>query len=152
MGRDLLTNELDLFLRDYFRSAGFILVEAVLRYEGGGLVLRILADKPEGGINMDECAILNRDIGRFLDEKDIIRDRYMLEVASPGLDRALRTKDDFSRFLNKKARFFLNNPINGKIEWDGLIARVEEESVFVNINGENVEVPFIKINKAKLII
>ena len=152
MGRDLLTEELDLSLRDYFRSAGFILVETILRYEGGVLVLRILADRPEGGINMDECAILNRDIGRFLDEKDIIRDRYILEVASPGLDRALRTKEDFSRFLNEKVRFFLNNPINGKIEWDGLIARVEEESVFVNINGENVEVPFIKINKAKLII
>ncbi|MDD3087501.1 MAG: ribosome maturation factor RimP [Candidatus Omnitrophica bacterium] len=152
MGRDLLTEELDLSLRDYFRSAGFILVETILRYEGGVLVLRILADRPEGGINMDECAILNRDIGRFLDEKDIIRDRYILEVASPGLDRALRTKEDFSRFLNEKVRFFLNNPINGKIEWDGLIVRVEEESVFVNINGENVEVPFIKINKAKLII
>ncbi|MDD3988231.1 MAG: hypothetical protein PHC93_04685, partial [Candidatus Omnitrophica bacterium] len=74
MGRDLLTEELDLSLRDYFRSAGFILVETILRYEGGVLVLRILADRPEGGINMDECAILNRDIGRFLDEKDIIRD------------------------------------------------------------------------------
>lgn len=152
MDRSLLINELDLFLKDYFKSAGFILVELVIRYEGGVLVLRILADKPEGGINMDECAMLNRDIGRLLDEKDIIKDRYMLEVASPGLDRPLRTKEDFSRFLNKKARFFLNDPINAKIEWEGLIVGVEAESVFVNINGENVEVPFVKVNKAKLII
>ena len=101
---------------------------------------------------MDECAMLNRGIGRLLDEKDIIKDRYMLEVASPGLDRPLRTKEDFSRFLNKKARFFLNNPINAKIEWEGLIVRVEAESVFINIKRENVEVPFVKVNKAKLII
>ena len=166
MDNRVLTNDLSLLLRDYLESLNFVFVDIICRYEGSDLVVRILVDRPqghglaspgqshrpEGGINLDECARLNRDIGGLLDEKNIIKERYILEVSSPGLDRPLKTRDDFSRLLNKKAKFFLNEVINGKLEWDGLINRVSQESVFVATGEGMVEMPLIKINKAKLII
>lgn len=152
MVSDILINELKSLLKDYLASLNFVLVDIISRYEGRDLFIRILVDKSEGGINLDECARLNRDIGGLLDEKDIIKEKYILEVSSPGLDRPLKTREDFSRFLNKKVKFFLNEAINGKLEWDGLINQVSQESVFVATAEGTMEVPIIKINKAKLII
>jgi len=152
MVSDIIIGELNSLLKDYLISLNFILVDIICRYEGNGLVLRVLADKPNGGINLDECAMLNREIGVLLDEKDIIKEKYILEVASPGLDRPLRTRDDFLRLLNKPAKFFLNEVINGKLEWDGSIDRVDQNSVFIMAKEGIIELPIIKINKAKLII
>jgi len=152
MVSDIFIGELNSLLKDYLISLNFILVDIICRYEGNGLVLRVLADKPNGGINLDECAMLNREIGVLLDEKDIIKEKYILEVASPGLDRPLRTRDDFLRLLNKPAKFFLNEVINGKLEWDGSIDRVDQNSVFIMAREGIIELPIIKINKAKLII
>ncbi|HPL82669.1 MAG TPA: ribosome maturation factor RimP [Candidatus Omnitrophota bacterium] len=152
MVSDIIIGEFNSLLKDYLTSLNFILVDIICRYEGNGLVLRVLADKPNGGINLDECAMLNREIGVLLDEKDIIKEKYILEVASPGLDRPLKTRDDFLRLLNKPAKFFLNEVINGKLEWDGSIDRVDQESVFIMAKEGIIELPIIKINKAKLII
>jgi ribosome maturation factor RimP len=163
---DIIIDELNSLLKDYLTSLNFILVDIIYRYEGKDLVLRVLADrpqgyglassgqshKPNGGINLDECAMLNREIGVLLDEKDIIKEKYILEVASPGLDRPLKTRDDFLRLLNKPAKFFLNEVINGKLEWDGSIDRVDQESVSIMTKEGIIELPIIKINKAKLII
>ena len=115
-------------------------------------MLRILADKPSGGISMDECAMLNRDIGVILDEKGVIEDKYTLEVSSPGLDRILKTRDDFLRMLNKGVKFFLNEALNGKIEWDGFIESANEEEVLVKTKEGIIKIPYLKINKSRLII
>ena len=152
MPREIFTEELKTLLKDYLLSLNFVLVDIISRYEAGDLYLRILADRPQGGINLDECASLNRDIGRLLDEKDIVKENYILEVSSPGLDRVLKTRDDFSRLLNKKAKFFLNEAIDGKLEWDGLINKISQESVSIITGTGMIEVPFLRINKAKLII
>jgi ribosome maturation factor RimP len=152
MVSDIIIGELNSLLKDYLISLNFILVDIICRYEGNGLVLRVLVDKSNSGINLDECAMLNREIGVLLDEKDIIKEKYILEVASPGLDRPLRTRDDFLRLLNKPAKFFLNEVINGKLEWDGSIDRVDQNSVFIMAKEGIIELPIIKINKAKLII
>ena len=128
------------------------MVELIYRHEGRDLFLRILVDKPEGGIILEECSRLNRELGVLLDEKDILRERYVLEVASPGLDRPLKTKADFMRCLQREARFFLNEPLGGKIELAGVIEKVENDSVFVAQDNDVVEIPLAKINRAKQVI
>ena len=152
MDKQRLIKELDLLLREYLSSLDLILVDLILRYEGGRLILRVLADKSSGGINMDECATLNRNIGALLDERDIIKDRYLLEVSSPGLDRPLKIKDDFLRLINMEAKFFLNEAIKGRIEWDGFIDSAKEEGVLIRTKEGIIEIPYLKINKSKLII
>ncbi|MCM8795758.1 MAG: ribosome maturation factor RimP [Candidatus Omnitrophica bacterium] len=149
MDRSILINELNQIIGGYLETQGIELVELIYRYEGKDLVLRILVDKPEGGITLDECVRLNNAIGLILDEKGILEERYILEVSSPGLDRPLRTKKDFLRCLNRKVRFFLTESINGKMELEGIIKKVEENAVYVDVEGQILEISFIKMNLAK---
>ncbi|MCX5697370.1 MAG: ribosome maturation factor RimP [Candidatus Omnitrophica bacterium] len=152
MDRQAVAAELEGLLGDYLRGEGIDLVEIIHRYEGRDLVLRLLVDRPEGGISLGECARLNIGISRILDEKNFLDMRYVLEVSSPGLDRLLKTKRDFARCINKKARFFLNTPINGKIEWDGIITRIDEDTLYIDIEGSLLGIPLASINQAKQII
>ncbi len=152
MRKDELDLELENLFRQYLESLGLELVEFSSRYQGRGLVLRILADRPEGGISLEECAGLNRKLGELLDEKDLLQESYLLEVSSPGLDRPLKAKGDFRRALGKQAKFFLFEAVNGKIEHDGLIKEVNDEIVAVQTEKGLFSIPLSKINKAKLII
>lgn len=128
------------------------LVELVGRFEGGRLVLRVLVDRPQGGITLGECALFNRQLSLLLEEKNIIDSGYVLEVSSPGLDRGLKTQKDFLRCLNKETVFFLNDLVNGKCQWQGVISKVGQDSLFIDQNAAQIEIPFKKINKARLII
>ncbi|MDI6605944.1 MAG: ribosome maturation factor, partial [Candidatus Omnitrophota bacterium] len=68
-----------------------------------------------------------------------------------GLDRPLKSKNDFLRSKNKRVRVFLSDLINGKLEWDGLIDKVGDESLYLKWGDQLLEVPLSKINKAKLV-
>lgn len=152
MDRQEIIEELRGIIGEYLKSQRLDLVDLIYRREGRDPILRILVDRPEGGITIGECAVLNRQIGSLLDEKEMVQERYILEVASPGLDRALKSKNDFSRCINRKVRFFLNEQINGKIEIEGVINKVEGDSVYIEGKDEVVEVPLTKINRGKQII
>lgn len=152
MDRQEIIAELKNIIGDYLKIQGLDLVDLVYRHEGRDLILRILVDKPEGGITIGECANLNERISNLLDEKDILQTRYIIEVSSPGLDRALKTKNDFLRCINRRVRFFLNELIDGKIELEGLISKVENDSVYIEVRNELIEIPLTKINKAKQVI
>lgn len=152
MDKEALAGELRGVIQGFLAAKGLDLVELICRYEGRDLVLRILVDRPEGGVTLGDCAGLNKDIGRVLDEKKILEESYILEVASPGLDRPLMTKNDFSRCKTRNVRFFLNQPINGKIELAGIIERVEDASLYIGIDGKEVEIPFSNITRAKQVI
>lgn len=152
MDRDQIQEELKGIIEEFLRGQGFELVDLIFRYEGRDLFLRILADAPEGGIRLAECVRLNREISQMLEERDMVQERYILEVSSPGLDRPLKTKSDFARCLNKKARFFLKSPLFGKVEFEGTIAKVEGDSVYVESSSETLEVPLATINMAKQVV
>ncbi len=137
----------------YLRDHGLELVELIYRQEGGGdFFLKFLVDRPEGGINLGECANLNKEISSILDAEDMLQSRYILEVSSPGLDRSLKTKNDFLRCLNKSVRFFLNAQVCGKLEHAGIIREVKDEGVSVETKEGVIEIPLASINKAKQII
>lgn len=136
----------------YLESRNLELVDLIYRYEGSDLFLRVLADTPEGNISLDECASINAELGAMLDSVEGLNQRYILEVSSPGLDRPLSSLKDFRRCMNRKARFFLKEQVNGKIEWEGIISKVEDEKVFVDIDGMVLEIEIGKINKAKQVI
>lgn len=152
MDRDSTINGLKIVLIDFFKDRNLDLVDVIYRYEGRDLFLRVLADRPESGISLGECALLNRELGDILDEKNILEDSYTLEVSSPGLDRPLKQNKDFVRCLGKNIKFFLSENISGKLEWDGIIKKVDEEKVYVDTIKGILGIPLDKINKAKQII
>lgn len=152
MDRQTIINELRSIIGEYLKMKDFDLIDLIYRYEGKDLFLRILVDKPEGGITIDECAQLNSEISIILDEKNILHLRYILEVSSPGVDRPLLTKKDFLRCINRKVRFRLGEPINDKMELAGLICKVDDDSVYVDVGGKILNIPLLKIITAKQII
>lgn len=147
-----MIKELNALISSWLSRQNLELVDLICRYEGGNLVISIVVDIPGGGITLGECALLNRQLGGLLEEKNIIAGNYVLEVSSPGLDRCLKTQKDFSRCLNKEAVFFLNDLVGGKCQWQGVISKVDEASVFIEHSGQVLEIPLIKINKARLVV
>jgi ribosome maturation factor RimP len=149
MDKRELSEKLSVMICENLKAQGLELVELICNYQGRDLFLRLLVDKPEGGITIRECGEVNRRVSAMLEEANIIEQGCVLEVSSPGLDRPLSAKNDFLRNLNKKARFFLAEPVNGKVELEGFIRKADDNSVYIETEGLAVEIPFVKINKAK---
>jgi ribosome maturation factor RimP len=131
---------------------GFDLVELAVIRAGGRAILKFLVDKPQCGIDIAECARLNRLIGDALDASDGYVEPYVIEVSSPGLDRPLIIIEDFMRAINKRVRFFLNEKVNGLIEMEGFIKGVEGDIIIVDTGTELISIGINKINRGKQVI
>ena len=134
---------------------GFELVR--IRLQGGKTAtLQIMADRPEGGINVDDCADISTAVSATLDVEDPITDNYHLEVSSPGIDRPLTRLKDFATFEGYEARLDLSQPIDGRKRFKGTLAGVEGEEVLINIEeqGEThtIGLHFDLLADAKLVL
>lgn len=152
MDRQAIIDTLKNIIGDYLKIQQLDLVDFICRHEGRNLIVSILVDRPGGGITLDECAQINKEMSRILDEQDILKMGYVLEVSSPGLDRLLKTRDDFSRCINRRVRFFLNEAIGGKVELEGIITKIEDDLVYVDIGDKIIPIPLSKINRGKQVI
>lgn len=152
MDHAAFTEDLKKILQPILDEESIELVELITVMTRKTLLLRLLVDRIGGGISMGDCAQLNEKIRAYLDTSNIVGPDYLLEVSSPGLDRPLRTKKDFLRCINRRAKFFFNEAINGKIEVIGIIAKVEEDIVRIDINSGVLEVPLENISRAKQVI
>jgi ribosome maturation factor RimP len=126
------------------------IVEISLKKRGNNLVLRLLVDK-EGGINVDECALINQRLGDILEEKPLINEKYLLEVSSPGVDRLLKTRRDFERVAGEEVEIWLLEPVQEMNFLDGIVKEAADESVIIESRkGQEICLPYSKINKARL--
>ena len=107
--------------------------------EAGQFYLRIYLEK-EGGITLDDCAEVSRELNPILDEKDPIKDNYFLEVCSSGLDRPLKKEKDFIRYAGYDVEIKLYKPLNGTKQLEGeLIGLTEDKKIKVVIDNNEVE-------------
>ena len=107
--------------------------------EAGQFYLRIYLEK-EGGITLDDCAEVSRELNPILDEKDPIKDNYFLEVCSLGLDRPLKKEKDFIRYAGYDVEIKLYKPLNGTKQLEGeLIGLTEDKKIKVVIDNNEVE-------------
>jgi ribosome maturation factor RimP len=130
-------------------SGGLELVEVEYRREARGWVLRLYVDK-EGGITLDDCAQISREIGRNLDVEDFITTPYILEVSSPGLTRSLKTEKDFMKYRNCLVKVRTNQPVENRRQFTGRLQGVAEEGIQIEVDGKIFLVPLSFIAKANL--
>ena len=130
---------------------GCELVELQFRREAPGWVLRLIIDS-EKGIGIDDCSMISREAAHLLEVEDPIEQAYSLEVSSPGLDRPLKSERDFLRCKGKKAKVVVREPIDGQNQWIGLIEDATQESVTLRVDHGIIEIPFIRMKKARLVI
>ena len=131
-------------------SEGMELVDLEFRREGRRWMLRLFIDK-DGGVTLDDCASISRELGDLLDVKDVVPQSYVLEVSSPGLDRRLRKKEHFSRFAGQKVRLRLIAPIDGRKNIVGELEGLEDEKVIVAAPEGRYSIAMKEIAKANLI-
>lgn len=152
---ELIIDKIRGFLQSLLRSMELELFDVQFRREGHGWVLRVFIDSEEG-VTLDHCSNVSRELGRYLDVEDLIDNAYHLEVSSPGLERPLRSLNDFTRYLGKKARVKVHEAIDGEKIFEGIIEEVADDAEgLINLklnDGRSIQFTFEKINKARLAI
>jgi ribosome maturation factor RimP len=130
-------------------SEGMELVEVEYRRESRGWVLRLYMDK-EGGITLDDCTRISREVGRSLDVEDFILTPYTLEVSSPGLNRPLRDEKDFIRFCGHLIKVKTFSPIENRRQFKGKLLRVSENRIEIETESRIFQIPLSNVGKANL--
>ena len=126
---------------------GFELVEA--QVSNHGRMLRIFIDRP-GGITVDHCAEVSRQLSRVFEVEGIDYDR--LEVSSPGLDRPLRKATDFERFAGNRVDIRMRTPdATGRRRFAGLLRGAQEGVATVEVDGHDVQLNVNDIERARLV-
>lgn len=118
------------FLMPLMKENDFELVDVEYVKEAGNWYLRAYIDK-EGGITVDNCEIISRKLGDWLDEKDFIADSYILEVSSPGLGRPLKKDKDYDRSIGKDVDIKLYKPLNKQKDFTGTLISYDKDTVTI---------------------
>jgi ribosome maturation factor RimP len=137
------------FVAKYLEENGIELVDITYKREQAGMTLRLLVETAEG-ITIDECEKLNNFLSESLDKENIIDERYVIEVSSPGLDRPIITDRDFKRAMGKELDITTYEPIDTKRAYSGKLIGMDGENVVVEAFGISTVIPKKKIARAKL--
>ena len=131
-------------------ALGCELVEADLFQAGSRAILRIFVDK-DGGVGLEDCARISRELGAAIDLEDLIPNAYHLEVSSPGLDRPLKTTREFQRNMGRDLRLGLSEPLNGRNQVIAKLVGVDEENLTLEgPDGEQITLPRAQVLQAKV--
>jgi len=117
---------------------------------GRFMTVRLFIDK-EGGVTVDDCADVSRQVSAILDVEDPIADKYNLEVSSPGLDRPLFTLPQFERYIGQDIIVHLRIPVMERRKWQGKLERIENDMVTLIVDGQEQVLVFGNIQKANVV-
>jgi ribosome maturation factor RimP len=131
------------------QEKGIELVDVEYKRSGSRCLLRVFIDKV-GGVTIDDCQEVSRELSDLLDKEDLILHRFDLEVSSPGLTRPLRRREDFARYKGRLARVYTSEKIEGQTHFLGRINEVKEDSIDLLIDKAKFNIPLGKITKASL--
>ena len=115
-------------------------VDAEFKKEGKAKVLRIYIDA-QNGAGLDECERFSRAFDEEFDKLDIIKEAYMLEISSPGVDRVLKTEREFKHYIGRKVEVKLYKMIDGMKEFDGILTGYDNNTAIVSKDGKEIEIP-----------
>lgn len=113
-------------------------------------VLRIYIDKP-GGVSHSDCEAVSKQVGTLLDIEDLIVNRYVLEVSSPGIERGLYKQADYERFAGSRIKLRTSQPIDGQRNFRGKLIGLVGDRVCLDADGRGqIEVPYENVVRANV--
>ncbi|MCB1407234.1 MAG: ribosome maturation factor RimP [Rhodobacteraceae bacterium] len=155
VARTAIDRRLAEIVRPAIEAEGFELVRLRLM-SGKTRTLQIMADRPDGGIEIDELGEITTTVSAVLDVDDPLEDAYVLEVSSPGIDRPLTRLKDFDTWSGHEARIETEELIDGRRRFKGVLQGVEDNEILIEIDdqGEPVTIglQFDWLSDAKLVL
>jgi len=131
-------------------SEGMELIHVEYQREAGGRVLRLYIDKP-GGVKLDDCVNVSRELSDILDARTDTEAPYRLEVSSPGIERPLGKLEDYRRFAGSKVKIRTRKAMEGRKNYTGVIKSVVDRNVHIDVDGCTVEIDYENISRARLV-
>ena len=137
---DIYVKRTEEYLEKLQKEIDFELVDVEFVKEASQYYLRVYCDlDKEGGISIDDCVEISRNISAWLDKEDFIPEEYILEVSSPGLGRTLKKDKDFKRELGKEVELKTFKAINKQKEFSGILENFDADTLTIKIAGEDVK-------------
>lgn len=128
-------------------------VVRVLFTGGRKPTLQVMTERSDGkDVTLDDCAEISRTISALLDVEDPIQGPYQLEVSSPGIDRPLTRRKDFSRFAGQLAKVEMTEALDGRRKFQGRLLGIEGDTIRLDQDGETLELDFNNVRRAKLVL
>lgn len=134
---------------DVCERHGVYVYDTEYKKEGSEYFLRLYIDK-DGGVTIDDCENVSREISPMLDELTFIKDAYIFEVSSPGIDRALSRPWHFEKVLGEEIDIKLFAPLDGSKELCGVLKGYEDGIITLDINGKEITIEKSKAASVRL--
>lgn len=131
-------------------AVGFELWGLEFFQQGRHSVLRLFIEGPNG-VGVDDCASVSHQVSGVLEVEDPIAGEFTLEVSSPGWDRPLFTLSHYERYVGEEVAVRLASPLNGRRKFKGVILRVADGAVELQVEAEVVKIPFAAIDKGNVV-
>jgi len=150
-GRDAIIEKVQEIVERVAADAALEVVDVQLLGGGGSRLLRIFIDKPEGVTHAD-CEHISQHVGTILDVEDVIPGgKYTLEVSSPGLERKITRPREFERFVGKKVKVVLRQPVENQRTWVGALRNFAEGIITLEPSpGKSIQFPLELVERANL--
>lgn len=145
-----LEQNLQEMLQDAVKDSGCELWGIECQRVGRFMTVRLFIDK-DGGVTVDDCADVSRQVSAILDVEDPIADKYNLEVSSPGLDRPLFTLPQFERYIGQDIAVHLRIPVMERRKWQGKLERIEKDMITLIVDDQEQILVFGNIQKANVV-
>lgn len=114
--------------------------------------MQIMAERPDGGIEVDDCAKISTAVSAILDVEDPFEDPYALEVSSPGIDRPLTRFKDFEMWNGYEAKIETDELVDGRRRFKGVLAGVNDDEILITIEEGTIGLKFDWLSDAKLVL
>nr|WP_302595257.1 ribosome maturation factor RimP [uncultured Cellulosilyticum sp.] len=151
MNKKQLIETVEGYLEPILAENNFELVDVEYVKEGPNYYLRIYIDK-EGGINIEDCRLTSRAIEEVLDEKDVIKDAYILEVSSPGLDRILKRDREYVKYKGRMVDVKLYEAINKQKHLTAELVEKTADELILDDEGTRLAINLKNVAQVRLAI
>lgn len=147
-----LAEQIAALLTPSIEDMGFVVVQVKLMDTNKSKLLQIMAERPDGTMNVDHCAEISNHVSAILDVEDIIPGQYRLEISSPGIDRPLVKHTDYEHYCGHLAKIELALPVNGRKRYTGTLKTIVGDIVTIEVDGKPVALDLNDIQSAKLVL
>ena len=146
-----IEDSIEKLIKSKIENLNYELYDVLFIKEGSNKILRIVIDKEEG-ITLDDCEKVNNEIKDIIDEADLIKEQYFLEVSSPGIERILRKDWQLKKYINNNIAIslFKKDEFNNK-SYIGILREVNDEILKINVEEKEYKIARKDISQVKTV-